>query len=189
MVETSATLFLLAAVCLVAAIVGGNLGLPGGVKFPQLSTSTRAVLFAASIMFVCAGIALLVLFGPAKPSPTEPGPGQASSPTVNPAPGQTSLPPAPPDCRAPSITADPGSGSPGDVVKVSGLGFLPDSIVTLSMYGDSGALGLARTDKHGAFSSEMEVTRHWSREYLPMAVAIYAQAGGCMAQTDFLLTP
>jgi hypothetical protein len=61
MVEAGLLLVVLAAVCAVAAAVGGNVHLPGGVKFPELSRSVRIVLAGPVVVIGSAGILLAIV--------------------------------------------------------------------------------------------------------------------------------
>ncbi len=77
---TGGALLLLGAVSMVAAIVGGNVSLPGGTTFGALTnTGLRATLGAFSIALLVTGGALMLGSGSSPPGP-EPGPTVAPEP-------------------------------------------------------------------------------------------------------------
>ena len=198
MIETGLALILLAAVCLVAA-VGGNVHLPGGVEFPHLPWSVRVALTGLTALFVSGGIVLLVMGWPVGPPPNGPTPGpNPSSSTPTPRPTPTPTPPAPPpvqsaptNCQDAAIRVEPGTGSPGTDVEVAGESFLPNAVITVSMYGYADTLAMTRTNESGAFNATFTVPAVWKPEFLPLDAPVLAYTNSpavCQAQQSFLLT-
>lgn len=66
-------ILILGAVCMIAAIIGGNVSLPGGTKFEALTSKlSRAVLASFAVILFVLGFILLVANLPSPPPP--PGP-------------------------------------------------------------------------------------------------------------------
>jgi len=198
MIEAITALIVLAAVCVVAAIVGGDVTLPGGVKFPPISRLTRGLLVVASGVFACLGLLLLFMqISGQRPSANPPSaPSTPATPgsVATPGPSHASVLPlqseAPLDCQAASIVVEPGSGSAGDTVRVTGEKFYRNTVVSISMYGDSGTLAMTRTNQAGAFETIITVPNSWMPELLPLETPMLAisNSGACTTQASFLLT-
>jgi len=196
MIETGLALIVLAAVCLVAAAVGGNVRLPGGVEFPHLPSSVRVALTGLTALFVSGGIVLLVLGWPTlrptlgpTPEPTSSSPTRTPTlPTPSPSPTKSALT----NCQDPAIRVEPGTGSAGTDVEVAGKSFLPNAVITVAMYGYADTLTMSRTDESGAFLATFTVPAAWKPEFLPLDAPILAYTNSpavCQAQQSFLLTP
>lgn len=169
--------------------------LPGGVKFPPISRLARGLLVVASVVFACLGLLLLFMqISGQRPSAnpqSEPStPGSVATPGPSPASVLPLPSEAPLDCRAASIVVDPGSGSAGDTVRVTGEKFYRNTVVSISMYGDSGTLAMTRTDQAGAFETIITVPNSWMPELLPLDTPVFAisNSGACTTQASFLLT-
>jgi hypothetical protein len=195
MIQTGLTLIVLAAVCAVAAAVGGNVRLPGGVEFPHLPRPVRVALTGLTALFVSGGIVLLVMGGPTPDPVHGPTPDPTSSsptPTRSPTPTPPVHPPSPTNCTAAAIRVEPGTGSAGTDVDVVGECFPPNAIITVYMYLHAEPLTMTRTDESGAFLATFTVPAAWRPELLPLDAPVLASTNSPavgQAQQSFLVTP
>lgn len=109
MEAAGATLLVLGAVCMVAAIVGGNVSLPGGTTFAALTSKVvRSALAGFSIVLLLLGLMFLVAgYQPASaptPTPTAPTPTTPTPTTPVPTPIPTVATPLPTPISTPEAT-------------------------------------------------------------------------------------
>jgi hypothetical protein len=76
--------------------------------------------------------------------------------------------PTPTNCQAAAIRVEPGTGSAGTDVEVAGESFLPNTVITVSMYGYADTLTMSRTDESGAFLATFTVPAAWKPEFFPL---------------------
>lgn len=76
MEAAGAAILILGAVCIIAAIIGGNVSLPGGTTFAALTSKPSRVTLAifALILFFLGSILLVVALAQSMPTPIAPGP-------------------------------------------------------------------------------------------------------------------
>ena len=75
---------------------------------------------------------------------------------------------------------------------MAGEDFLPNAVISVSMYGTTETLTMTRTDESGAFSATFTVPAVWPPAALPLdafVIAVSNSPAVCSAQQSFLVTP
>ena len=174
MEATGYTVFILGAVCAVAAIVGGNVSLPGGVKFGALASGgVRVALGAFGALLLLIGMYFIVngATGPRKESPTN-----------------TSEPVDKGGCDNPKISLSKGKGSSGSKVTVKGTGFPTNADVEILFHHE--AMTPDATDDTGSFEGRVTIPGTFD-PFAPEQFRIHATTKSpivCFADAPFQLT-
>ncbi len=147
MEATGYTVFVLGAVCLIAAIVGGNVSLPGGVRFAALA-SKGARIALGFFAFLLLGVGAIFIAAPVQ----SPNPEASGDSTV----GRTHQDPFPfGGCDDPKITLSKGKGASGLKITITGSGFPKQADVTLRFHTE--AMAPAATEDDGTFKGKVKI--------------------------------
>jgi hypothetical protein len=166
MEATGYTVLLIAIACGVAAIVGGNVSLPGGAKFPELSGAVRLALGAVALLLLVTSIIFIV-------NPRASGPDPRS-------PAGT--------CSGPKISLSKGKGPSGTKVTITGRGFPSNADVETRFHTE--AMAPASSDENGAFESRVVIPGSLD-PFAPQQFEISATTTSpavCSARAPFRLT-
>ncbi len=173
MEATGYAVLLIAIVCGVAALVGGDVSLPGGAKFPKLSLAVRIALALVTFVLLVAAVAFIVVprVGTGTPPPSTSERPSHAGPCVN-----------------PKISLSKGKGSSGTKVTITGTGFPSLADVTTRFHTE--AMAPARSDEKGTFEGKVVIPGSFD-PFAPQQFDIVASTTSptvCNASTPFQLT-
>jgi hypothetical protein len=179
MEATGYAVLMVGIVCGVAAIVGGDVSLPGGARFPTLSSPVRVALGLMAALLLITSAVFIVLPHVPGSVPAGDGPRQ---PTAS-----ERLPQAGP-CTHPKISLSKGKGPSGTKVTITGTGFPSNADVETRFHVETMAPAL--TDEKGAFEGRVVIPGSLD-PFAPQQFDISASTTSptvCSARAPFRLT-